>query len=143
MKRWLHLEDGVIKGMMNADVPRDELARELGEWVLQGVTPVLFDMGASTLHVKNDPLPSDTADVRAGSAQFVAETKTGTNIAWTQRAADLVTIAALYGTESEPGAAMLMIVMKRYLLDVLPDQAIHELAEMHRNLDRREDPNEL
>lgn len=43
MKVWLHIENGVVVGAMSALVPRDELARELGEWVLMGVTPVLYE----------------------------------------------------------------------------------------------------
>jgi hypothetical protein len=45
MKYWVHLEAGIVKGLMRADgsVGRDELARELGEWVLTGITPVLLD----------------------------------------------------------------------------------------------------
>jgi hypothetical protein len=50
----------------------------------------------------------------------------------TQRETDLDAIKHLYGTEQEPGRSMLMTVLSRHLLAMLPDQAIHELAEMQR-----------
>jgi hypothetical protein len=58
VKRWVHLQYGVIQGIINADgsVGHEELARELGEWVLMGVTPLLFDFGDQPARVGN-PLP--------------------------------------------------------------------------------------
>lgn len=56
MKAWVHLEDGIVKGAMLETVDRAELARELGEWVLDGVTPILHDFGDEPLRI-NMPLP--------------------------------------------------------------------------------------
>lgn len=58
MKLWVHLEDGIVRGLMVADgrIPRDDLARGLGEWVLEGVTPILHDFGDGSAKV-GVPLP--------------------------------------------------------------------------------------
>lgn len=53
------------------------------------------------------------------------------------RAKNLRDIRSLYGTGEGPGRAMLLEVMGRYLLDILPDEAIAELAAMHRAHDAR------
>ena len=53
------------------------------------------------------------------------------------RARNLRDIRNLYGTEEGPGREMLMEVVGRYMLDLLPDAAIAELAAMHRRRDER------
>lgn len=54
------------------------------------------------------------------------------------RARNLRDIHDLYGTEEGIGREMLMQVASKYLLDMLPDAAISELAELHRFHDRRQ-----
>jgi len=56
MKAWVHVEDGILRGVMLTIVPRDELACELGEWVLMGVVPALHDFGDEPITV-GKPLP--------------------------------------------------------------------------------------
>lgn len=46
-------------------------------------------------------------------------------------------IKNLYGVDDGIGREMLMEVASKYLLDMLPDQAIAELAQRHRYMDAR------
>jgi hypothetical protein len=55
--------------------------------------------------------------------------------AMSQRERDLATIRSKFGVETALGLKLLNRVMKRYVLDLLPDAAIAELAEAHRDAD--------
>jgi DNA-binding FadR family transcriptional regulator len=53
------------------------------------------------------------------------------------RQKDLRDIAALYGTDTPEGREMLETIIAKYALALLPDEAIRELADMHRAADAR------
>lgn len=59
------------------------------------------------------------------------------NAAIEARKTNLATIDAMYGTTDGIGLEMLMVVARKYLLPLLPDEAIAELAEMHLEHERR------
>jgi hypothetical protein len=69
------------------------------------------------------------------SAGRPAHHATGDSIV-TQRKDDIDTIRQLYGTDSSIGREMLMQILAKYALDMLPDAAISELAQMHRDFDQ-------
>ena len=56
MKAWVYVEDGIVKAAMIDSMDRETLAQELGEWVLEGITPVLHDFGDEPIRI-NAPLP--------------------------------------------------------------------------------------
>ena len=56
MKAWVHLEAGIVRGALLADQPREWLREQLGEWVLDGITPILHDFGDEQI-VINASLP--------------------------------------------------------------------------------------
>jgi hypothetical protein len=56
MKCWIHLDQGIVRGAALPTIPHEALATILGEWVLEGVTPILYDFQDEPIIV-NAPLP--------------------------------------------------------------------------------------
>ena len=56
MKAWVHVDDGLVRGAILADQPRGWVAEQLGEWVLEGIAPKLYDFGEEPIIV-GAPLP--------------------------------------------------------------------------------------
>lgn len=71
MKLWVHLKDGIVRGLMMAEgyLDHDEHARYLGEWVLEGITPLLYEFGSGPAKINVSlpptayPLPLPDEDV--------------------------------------------------------------------------------
>jgi hypothetical protein len=58
---WLHVEGGIVVGALMAGVlPREEEAQLVGEWLLDGIAPVLRDLGEAPLRM-NCPVPATSA----------------------------------------------------------------------------------
>lgn len=138
VRGWIYLDELIIEEVA-AHWPAD--ARKRGKWYLlidrdeyitddlARLEEILYRFAVSSGACEGDEIrraedePPDEDDTPPTAAEL--------------RALNLRTIDAMYGTTDGIGFEMLMIVARKYLLPLLPDEAIAELAEMHLEHERR------
>ena len=56
MKAWVTVRDGIVQAALLPTILREDLAWQLGEWLLDGETPILHDFEDEPITV-GKPLP--------------------------------------------------------------------------------------